>query len=80
MGSKVCAHCGSYEKLSQNLPTLKTERENTLLILKSEDTTILITVNISLDLDRLILFKKSELLKTRTLLWTLLCVIFFVKH
>ena len=37
--SKVCAHCGSYEKLSQNLPTLKTERENTLLILKSGDTT-----------------------------------------
>jgi len=29
--------------------TLKTERENTLLILKSGDTTILITVNISLD-------------------------------
>jgi len=35
MGVKVCAHCGSSEILSQILPTLKTERENTLYSLKS---------------------------------------------
>jgi len=46
MGSKVCAHCGSSEKLSQILPTLKTNvKKYLILIEKSGDTYLLITVN-----------------------------------
>ena len=72
--SKVCAHCGSSEILSQILPTRKTERENTLYSLKSLEIPLLIYCELPILLKSLFFKKKVNCSKTRTLLWTLLCV------
>lgn len=74
--SKVCAHCGSSEILSQILPTLKTERENTLYYsLKSLEIPLLTYLLWKpIYYWRVYFSKKVNCSKTRTLLWTLLCV------
>ena len=56
--SKVCAHCGSSEILSQILPTRKTERENTLYSLKSLEIPLLIYCELPILLKSLFFKKK----------------------
>ena len=79
--SKVCAHCGSSEILSQILPTRKTERENTLYSLKSLEIPLLIYCELPILLKSLF-FKKKWIAQKPEHFYghCCVCVIFFVKH
>ena len=81
--SKVCAHCGSSEILSQILPTLKTERENTLYSLKSLEIPLLTYLlwKPTYIIGEFIFQKKWIAQKPEHFYGhCCVCVIFFVKH